>query len=89
MHIFKNIDGDQFYYQGLLEYIMSNVVGINEAISPGSRIVVKILCVGKIVDVCDDASLYKMWHCSDVDSMWDVHFNVYAVPIEVVPPPLI
>ncbi|KAF6164749.1 hypothetical protein GIB67_041001 [Kingdonia uniflora] len=34
---------DQFYYQGLLEYIMSDVVEINEAISPGSGIEVKIL----------------------------------------------
>ncbi|KAF6155923.1 hypothetical protein GIB67_039254 [Kingdonia uniflora] len=68
---------------------MSDVVGINEAISPGSGIVVKTLCTGEIVDVCDDTSLYKMWHCSDMDSMWDVHFYVYAVPIEVMPPPLI
>ncbi|KAF6135678.1 hypothetical protein GIB67_028249 [Kingdonia uniflora] len=89
MHIFENLDGDQFYYQGLLEYIMCDVVGINKAISPSSGIVVKTLCAGEIVDVCDDTSLYKMWHCSDEDSMWDVHFYVYAVPIEVVPPPLI
>ncbi|KAF6147369.1 hypothetical protein GIB67_003267 [Kingdonia uniflora] len=89
MHIFENVDGDQFYYQGLLEYIMSDVVRINEAISPGYGIVVKTMCACEIVDVCDDTSLYKMWHCSDVDSMWDVHFYVYALPIEVVPPPLI
>ncbi|KAF6148241.1 hypothetical protein GIB67_012016 [Kingdonia uniflora] len=89
MHIFENIDGDQFYYQGLLEYIMSNVVGINKVISPISGIVVKTLCIGEIVDVCDDTSLYKMWNCSDVDNTWDVYFYVYAVPIEVVPPPLI
>ncbi|KAF6136278.1 hypothetical protein GIB67_042763 [Kingdonia uniflora] len=44
MHIFENVDEDHFYYQGLLEYIMSDVIGINKAISPGSRIVVKILC---------------------------------------------
>ncbi|KAF6156453.1 hypothetical protein GIB67_001496, partial [Kingdonia uniflora] len=56
MYIFENVDGDQFYYQGLLEYIMSDVVGINEVISPGSGIVVKKLC---------------------------------AVPIEVVPLPII
>ncbi|KAF6153941.1 hypothetical protein GIB67_023718, partial [Kingdonia uniflora] len=74
MHIFKNVDGDKFYYQGLLEYIMSDVVGINEAISHGSGIVVKTLCIGEIVDVCDGTSLHKMWHCSDVDSMWDVQF---------------
>ncbi|KAF6139330.1 hypothetical protein GIB67_021540, partial [Kingdonia uniflora] len=48
---------------------MSDVVGINEAISPGSGIVVKILCTGEIVYVCDDAILYKMWHCSDVDNV--------------------
>ncbi|KAF6145146.1 hypothetical protein GIB67_020337, partial [Kingdonia uniflora] len=56
MHIFENVNGDQFYYQGLLEYIMSDVAWINKVILPGSGIVVKTPC---------------------------------AVPIEVMPPPLI
>ncbi|KAF6170665.1 hypothetical protein GIB67_015617 [Kingdonia uniflora] len=80
MHIFKNVDGDQFYYQGLLEYIMPDVVRINETISPSSGIVVKILCASEIVDVCDDASLYKMWHCNDGDNMWDAHFYAETNP---------
>ncbi|KAF6163862.1 hypothetical protein GIB67_024717 [Kingdonia uniflora] len=88
-YIINNVDGDQFYFHGLLDFAFSIMSEMNAAFQPGVVLDVMTLYLGSKFLVRNDTDLLKMWKMSDIESLWDVHFYIKQrdeVPLGIVDP---
>ncbi|KAF6135329.1 hypothetical protein GIB67_027203 [Kingdonia uniflora] len=88
-HNISNVNGDQFYFHGLLDFAFSTMSEMNVAFQPGTVLDVMTLYLGNKFLVRNNTDLLKMWKMSDVESLWDAHFYIEQrdeVPLGIVDP---